>query len=77
MGEHAPPAEKRRIESANDQLGNEWAELGKRTLKRQRSLEEALIQSGHFDEVLAELLEWLKKELPPIENELLTQNYFG
>uniref|UniRef100_A0A915N437 GAR domain-containing protein n=1 Tax=Meloidogyne javanica TaxID=6303 RepID=A0A915N437_MELJA len=77
LGEHAPPAEKRRIESANDQLGNEWTELGKRTLKRQRSLEEALIQSGHFDEVLAELLEWLKKELPPIENELLTQNYFG
>uniref|UniRef100_A0A915MYH2 Uncharacterized protein n=1 Tax=Meloidogyne javanica TaxID=6303 RepID=A0A915MYH2_MELJA len=69
-------AEKRRIESANDHLGNEWTELGKRTLKRQRSLEEALIQSGHFDEVLAELLEWLKKELPPIENELLTQNYF-
>ncbi|KAF7636202.1 GAR domain-containing protein [Meloidogyne graminicola] len=77
LSEHAPTTEKRKIELENDKLVNEWTELGKRILKRQRSLEEALIQSGHFDEILAELLEWLGNELPPIENELLTQNYFG
>lgn len=77
LGEHAPAPEKRQIEEANEQLRQEWTELSKKALKRQRSLEEALIQSGRFEEVLTELLEWLQKKLPPLEEEVKSANYFG
>ena len=77
LGEHAPAPEKRKIEEANEELRQEWTELSKKALKRQRSLEEALIQSGRFEEVLAELLEWLQTKLPPLEEDWKTDNYFG
>lgn len=37
---------------------------------RKRLLDDALVQSGKFDEALAQLLSWLNEKLPPIELEL-------
>lgn len=77
LEEHAPPGEKRQVEEANAELTARWEELTRGALKRQRSLEEALIQSGKFDEVLAELLEWLSTKLPPLEAQLGAGKYLG
>lgn len=42
-----------------------------------RSLEEALAQSGKFDEVLTELFGWLNDTLPQLEAEIATLNTLG
>ena len=44
---------------------------------RQRSLEDALVQSGRFDEILSELFEWLSANLAPLEAECHSPNSLG
>lgn len=77
LEEYAPPMEKARLEQAREELREQWEQLAKMVLKRQRSLEEALIQSGKFEEVLTELLGWLGAELDPLEKQLEADRYFG
>uniref|UniRef100_A0A914HD60 GAR domain-containing protein n=1 Tax=Globodera rostochiensis TaxID=31243 RepID=A0A914HD60_GLORO len=77
LEEHAPLGEKLQLVDANEELDRRWETLTRDALRRQRSLEEALIQSGKFDEVLAELLDWLATVLPPLEAELHAGNHLG
>ncbi|KAL3114470.1 hypothetical protein niasHT_019974 [Heterodera trifolii] len=77
LAEHAPPSEKMQLDEANEEMTRCWEALTRAALRRQRSLEEALIQSGKFDEVLAELLNWLGMVLPPLEAELNAGNFLG
>ncbi|KAI3410026.1 hypothetical protein GPALN_006390 [Globodera pallida] len=77
LEEHAPPGEKLQLVDANEELDRRWETLTRDALRRQRALEEALIQSGKFDEVLAELLDWLATVLPPLEAELHAGNHLG
>lgn len=44
---------------------------------RKRSLDDALVQSSHFDEALATLLKWLDDTLPPLDADLKTDRWHG
>lgn len=44
---------------------------------RQRSLEEALAQSGKFEEIMAEMLSWLDSNLPLLEADVASENQMG
>lgn len=40
-------------------------------------MEEALSQSGKFEEVMAEMLSWLDATLPPLEADVASENQMG
>lgn len=42
---------------------------------RQRSIEDALLACGQFDEALSSLREWLEKSLPQLQNVQITPVY--
>ncbi|VDK47914.1 unnamed protein product [Gongylonema pulchrum] len=68
LAEHAPRAEQAGINLTNELLKQKWTELISAALQRQRSIEEALLACGQFDEALSSLREWLEKELPNLED---------
>uniref|UniRef100_A0A7E4ZUS0 GAR domain-containing protein n=1 Tax=Panagrellus redivivus TaxID=6233 RepID=A0A7E4ZUS0_PANRE len=70
LRDHAPNAERPKIEETMNLLTNRWKATNAAAHKRQRSLEDAIVQSGKFDEALADVLSWLGSTLPPLEAEL-------
>ncbi|KAI6204101.1 GAR domain-containing protein [Aphelenchoides besseyi] len=68
--DRAPNNEKKEMSRQIEKLRESWTTLTDKVLKRARSLDNALVQSGKFDEALSQLLLWLDGVLPPIESEL-------
>uniref|UniRef100_A0A0R3RSE7 GAR domain-containing protein n=1 Tax=Elaeophora elaphi TaxID=1147741 RepID=A0A0R3RSE7_9BILA len=68
LSEHAPREEQGEIVQMNDLLKERWNQLINATLQKQRSIEDALLACGQFDEALSSLREWLEKSLPDLQN---------
>ncbi|VDK80304.1 unnamed protein product, partial [Onchocerca ochengi] len=68
LSEHAPREEQGGIDLMNEMLKEKWTQLVNATLQKQRSIEDALLASGQFDEALSSLREWLEKSLPNLQN---------
>ncbi|KAK6106184.1 Spectrin repeat family protein [Brugia pahangi] len=68
LSEHAPREEQAEIDLMNGLLKERWTQLVNATLQKQRSIEDALLTCGQFDEALSSLREWLEKSLPSLQN---------
>uniref|UniRef100_A0AAF5PYW1 GAR domain-containing protein n=2 Tax=Wuchereria bancrofti TaxID=6293 RepID=A0AAF5PYW1_WUCBA len=68
LSEHAPREEQAEIDLMNELLKERWTQLVNATLQKQRSIEDALLTCGQFDEALSSLREWLEKSLPNLQN---------
>ncbi|EFO27979.2 spectraplakin [Loa loa] len=68
LSEHAPRKEQAGIDLMNELLKERWTQLVNATLQKQRSIEDALLACGQFDEALSSLREWLEKSLPNLQN---------
>ncbi|TKR92402.1 hypothetical protein L596_007064 [Steinernema carpocapsae] len=66
LQEHAPQHEKPAIGAANEDLRQKWTSLCAASVQRKRALEDALAQSGKFDEALTSLTDWLEVVLPQV-----------
>ena len=77
LEEHAPTGEKSQVHEANEELTKKWKHINQEALKRQQSLEEALVQSGKFDEAFAEVSKWLNAKLPKLEDEVAADKSQG
>ncbi|VDN02146.1 unnamed protein product [Thelazia callipaeda] len=76
IAEHAPRDEQKGINLMNEILKEKWTQLVNTTLYRHRSIEDALLACGQFDEALLSLREWLEKSLPDLQN-LESTSVFG
>lgn len=77
LQDHAPTVEKPDIHKLNTELANKWKKVHSDALKRQRSIEDALVQSGKFDEALEEAFKWLSSKLPSLEADVANGNCQG
>ncbi|MCP9258009.1 hypothetical protein DINM_001173 [Dirofilaria immitis] len=68
LSEHAPREEQKEIDLMNEMLKERWTQLVNAALQKQRSIEDALLACGQFDEALFSLREWLEKSLPNLQN---------
>ncbi|KAM3720341.1 Microtubule-actin cross-linking factor [Dirofilaria immitis] len=68
LSEHAPREEQKEIDLMNEMLKERWTQLVNASLQKQRSIEDALLACGQFDEALFSLREWLEKSLPNLQN---------
>jgi dystonin len=77
LEDHAPIGEKPQVHEANEELTRKWKNMNQEAIHRQRSLEDALVQSGKFDEAFAEVSKWLNKTLPKLEDEVTADKSQG
>ncbi|KAK0426456.1 hypothetical protein QR680_009719 [Steinernema hermaphroditum] len=66
LQEHAPLHEKAPVGEASEELSQKWTSLCATSVQRKRALEDALAQSGKFDEALKSLADWLAVVLPEV-----------
>lgn len=50
--------------------------IQKRTFRKQ-SMEEALVQSGQFDDIIGEIFDWMGAKLPTLVEECTSQKFLG
>jgi phospholipid N-methyltransferase len=63
--DHAPVDEKDIIQKMLDEARAKWSSLSNKCVDRARTLEEALLMSGQFDEAVRALIAWLSSEAAP------------
>ncbi|CAJ0560941.1 unnamed protein product, partial [Mesorhabditis spiculigera] len=68
--DHAPKAERRELEGRSDGLKKEWERLDKMSKERLRKAEEAVLESGAFEDAIADLEAWCDAELLDAETDL-------
>lgn len=69
--DHAPKHEQPHVQDMLNSLRDKWAALSNMAIERQRKLEEALLFSGHFNEAIDALLDWLNKVEPGLAGDKL------
>ncbi|CAJ0916087.1 unnamed protein product, partial [Mesorhabditis belari] len=69
VGDHAPKTERKEIEKKNGQLKKDWDQLEKVATDRLRKAEEAVLESGAFDDAIEDIEAWIDAMLLDAETD--------